>query len=185
MVSRDDDEPVGAPTPSDPDNPPDPDLPSDAAAQPSPDPGPQPPEPDRPEPDRPEATDEERWAGIVADLGSLGALRLPYSPAAGRSGRDWHGTEQIAAAARAGAEAEHFVPPAAPPVLGGDPLLTMAWFAVAGMPVLWLVVLIVWTSAPRVVVHASAAVFVAGLAVLFWRMPHRRDPDDDDTGAVV
>ena len=30
-----------------------------------------------------------------------------------------------------------------------------------------------------------AVVFVLGVGVLVWRMPHRRDPDDDDTGAVV
>ena len=27
--------------------------------------------------------------------------------------------------------------------------------------------------------------FVAGLGVLIWRMPHQRDPDDDGPGAVV
>jgi len=61
----------------------------------------------------------------------------------------------------------------------------MAWFAALGIPVFWLVVGLAWPDAPRVVVHASIVVFVAGIAVLFWRMPHRRDPDDDDTGAVV
>jgi hypothetical protein len=173
MVSRDD-EPVGSSNPE----PTDPDIPSDAAPEPSPD------SPRQSEPDQPAPTEDERWAGIVSELGSLADLRLP-DPATGRSGRDWDGTEQIDAAEQAVDETEHFVPPDAPPVLGGDPLLTMAWFAVAGMPVFWLVVLVVWTSASRVLIQASVVVFFAGLAVLFWRMPHRRDPDDDDTGAVV
>lgn len=176
MVSRDDDESVGSDIPE----PPDPDIPSDAAPEPSPDS----PHQSAPEPDQPPATEDERWADIVADLGNLGDLRLP-DPATARSGRDWDGTEQIDAAEQEVDDQEHFVPPEPPPVLGGDPLLTMAWFAVIGMPVLWLVVLIVWTSAPQVLVRASAVVFFAGLAVLFWRMPHRRDPDDHDTGAVV
>ncbi len=176
MVSRDDDEPVGSSSPE----PPDPDIPSDAVPEPSPDS----PRQSTPEADQPAATEDARWADIVADLGDLASARLP-DPDSARSGRDWDGTEQIDAAEREVDEQEHFVPPEAPPVLGGDPLLTMAWFAVVGMPVFWLVVLIVWTSAPRVLIHASAAVFFAGLAVLFWRMPHRRDPDDDDTGAVV
>jgi hypothetical protein len=26
---------------------------------------------------------------------------------------------------------------------------------------------------------------VLGVGVLLWRMPNRRDPEDDDTGAIV
>jgi len=109
-------------------------------------------------------------------------MRLP-DPATARSGRDWDGTEQIEAAEHEVDEHEHFVPPEPPPVLGGDPLLTLAWFAVAGIPVFWVVVL-AWT-APQMLIYASVVLFLGGLGVLFWRMPHRRDPDDDDTGAVV
>jgi len=46
-------------------------------------------------------------------------------------------------------------------------------------------VLVVWRNAPPALVQAAAGVFVIGVGVLVWRMPHRRDPDDDDTGAVV
>ena len=77
------------------------------------------------------------------------------------------------------------MPPDPGPVLGGDPLLTMAWFAAAGMPIFLLVVLVAWRDAPAALVQAARVVFVIGVAVLVWRMPHRRDPDDDDTGAVV
>ncbi len=105
--------------------------------------------------------------------------------AAGRSGRDWDGTAQIDDAERAVDDHEHYVPPDPGPVLGGDPLLTTAWLAVVGMPILWLVVLIAWRGAPHVVLQASGVVFVLGLGLLLWRMPHRRDSSDDDTGAVV
>lgn len=102
------------------------------------------------------------------------------------SGRDWDATGQMDDAERRVDEAEHFRPPDPGPVLGGDPLLTMAWFAVAGMPVVWLVVLIAWRDAPAVIMQASVVVFVLGLVVLIWRMPHRReDRHDDSDGAVV
>lgn len=103
------------------------------------------------------------------------------------SGRDSDATDQIDDAERRVDEAEHFQPPDPGPVLGGDPLLTMAWFAVGGMPVLWLVVLIAWRDAPPALLQASVAVFLLGLVVLLWRMPHRRGEggDDDSDGAVV
>lgn len=101
------------------------------------------------------------------------------------SGRDWDGTSQYDEAESAADDREHFVPPDPGPVLGGDPLLTMAWFAAAGMPIFLLVVLVAWRDAPAALVQAAAVVFVIGIGVLVWRMPHRRDPDDDDTGAVV
>lgn len=106
-------------------------------------------------------------------------------PARDLAGRDWDGTDQIDEAEQAVDAEEHFVPPDPGPVLGGDPLLTMAWIGAAGMPVFLLVVLIAWRDAPSAIVQAAAVVFVVGVAVLVWRMPHRRDPSDDDTGAVV
>jgi len=106
-------------------------------------------------------------------------------PERGLSGRDWDGTAQYDDAEGAVDEHEHFVPPDPGPVLGGDPLLTMAWFAAAGMPLFLLVVLVAWRDAPAALVQAAAVVFVIGIGVLVWRMPHRRDPDDHDTGAVV
>ncbi|MBO3084175.1 hypothetical protein [Cellulomonas fengjieae] len=101
------------------------------------------------------------------------------------SGRDWDGTSQIDDAEASVDADEHFVPPDPGPVLGGDPLLTMAWCAAAGVPIFLLVVLVAWRDAPVVLVQVAAALFVIGVGVLVWRMPHRRDPDDDDTGAVV
>ncbi len=103
----------------------------------------------------------------------------------GMTGRDWDGTSQYDDAEAAVDAEEHFVPPDPGPVLGGDPLLTMAWLAAAGMPIFLLVVVVAWRSAPQALVQAAAVVFVLGVGVLVWRMPHRRDPDDHDSGAVV
>ena len=80
---------------------------------------------------------------------------------------------------------EHFIPPDPGPVMGGDPLLTMAWMSAAGMPIFLMIVVIAWPTAPQALVAAAAIVFVLGVAVLLWRMPNRRTPGDDDTGAVV
>jgi len=81
---------------------------------------------------------------------------------------------------------EHFEPPDPGPVLGGDPLLTMAWFAAVGMPIFFFILLVAWRDAPTVLVEAAGVVFALGVAVLVWRMPnHRRDDSDDDHGAVV
>jgi hypothetical protein len=64
----------------------------------------------------------------------------------------------------------------------------MAWLAVGGIPLFWLVMVIAWRDAPRTVLLASGVVFLLGLGLLVWRMPHRREPGDDDPdddGAVV
>ncbi|MFI2751896.1 hypothetical protein ACGIF2_00500 [Cellulomonas sp. P22] len=156
----------------------------------------------------PVPTDEERWAAIVAELGELDqgapqgpAVTYPVAPwvsdprvvraandAADEpsvTGRDWDGTRQIDEAEALVDEDEHFVPPDPGPVLGGDPLLTMAWLAAGGMPVLLLVIVIAWQGAPSALIQAAGVVFLLGVGVLVWRMPNRRDDADDDTGAVV
>ena len=120
----------------------------------------------------------------IADRRVVQPAQEPSTPPELR-GRDWDGTSQIDDAEAVVDAEEHFVPPDPGPVLGGDPLLTMAWCAAAGVPVFLLVVLVAWRDAPPVLLQAAAALFVVGVGVLVWRMPHRRDPDDDDTGAVV
>ncbi|MDM7831403.1 hypothetical protein [Cellulomonas edaphi] len=197
-----------APRPDDPDEPalgPDADVPgpedigSSAHAD-----DPATPAPDGPPERAPEVVDDEQWAAIVAQLGEVDSTDAPSRPALdfpvapwvegahvvrpaeqAPAGRDWDGTSQYDDAEAAVDEADSFVPPDPGPVLGGDPLLTMAWFAAAGMPLFLLVVLVAWRDAPAALVQAACAVFVLGVAALVWRMPHRRDPDDDDTGAVV
>ena len=92
--------------------------------------------------------------------------------------RDWDEDED-------GPEA-HFVPADPGPVVGGDPLLTLAWVAVLGPLLLALVVAVAWRSAPVVLLQAAGIVLAAGLGVLVWRMPaHRRIDDGPSDGARV
>lgn len=80
---------------------------------------------------------------------------------------------------------DHFVPPDPGPVLGGDPVLTMAWVVVVAAPLLVVAAMIVWPDAPSWLIQVAGAAFLAAVGVLLWRLPHRRDEDDDDPGAVV
>lgn len=80
---------------------------------------------------------------------------------------------------------EGFVPPDPGPVLGGDPLLTMAWAGFVGAPLGVLIAFIVWWPLPPMLLQLAGAVFVTACAVLVWRMPARQDDDDHDPGAVV
>ncbi len=80
---------------------------------------------------------------------------------------------------------DHFVPPDPGPVLGGNPLLTLAWSAVVGVPTLIVIATIFWRDIPSWLLQVAGAAFLAGVGLLVWRMPHRKDPDDDDSGAVV
>jgi hypothetical protein len=80
---------------------------------------------------------------------------------------------------------EGFQPPEPAPLGGGNPLVTVAWCLAVGGPVLTVLVLVLWPSAPRLVWAGTLLAALAGIAVLVWRMPRRRDPDDHDDGAVV
>ncbi|QCB93409.1 hypothetical protein [Cellulomonas shaoxiangyii] len=157
----------------------------------------------------PATGDDAVWAAIVARLQDVDLAADAESPSSGRvvrpaasdpartpeaaddqpaarlSGRDWDGTSQYDAAEDVVDEAEHFVPPDPGPVLGGEPLLTMAWSAAVGVPLFLLVVVVGWRDAPVLLVRAAVVLFVVAVGVLVWRMPHRRDPSDDDPGAVV
>jgi hypothetical protein len=154
-------------------------------------------------------SDEDVWEGIVARLRDVDGfdatappepqdsskLDFPVAPwvaesrvvrpAPDQSGRDWDGSTQFEESEATVDAEDHFVPPDPGPVMGGDPLLTMAWIAAAGMPIFLLIVLIAWPAAPAALVQAAGVVFVLGVGVLLWRMPNRRDPEDDDTGAIV
>lgn len=156
-----------------------------------------------------EPSDEARWAEIVAELGDLGtdlaaltdgegtstppAVTYPVAPwvsdtRSGRtpspSGRDWDGTDQIDRAEAEVDAAEHFVPPDPGPVLGGNPLLTLAWIGAAGAPILLLVLVTIGQRAPAIIAQVAFGVFAVSVALLVWRMPNHRD-DDDGPGAVV
>ncbi|UKJ65059.1 hypothetical protein H1Q78_06835 [Cellulosimicrobium cellulans] len=108
---------------------------------------------------------------------------VPVAPWVRTSGpRDWPTTPEVEDLEEA---ESHFVPPDPPLVLGRDPLLTMAWALVVGVPILLLVVLVVVRPYPVIVAQVGGGAFLAGLAILLWRMPHRRDDVDEGPGAVV
>jgi len=79
---------------------------------------------------------------------------------------------------------DHFQPPDPGPVLGGDPLLTMAWAVAIGVPLLLLAAVVVWQAVPALVLQVGGVAFVAAVGLLVWRMPHR-DDEDRGPGAVV
>ena len=162
-------------------------------------------DPPAPHPDpAPAPGDDEVWASLVARLSDVDTDPEPPperrvlrratdddvpgppddAPAVVPVGRDWDGTSQYDTAEDAVDDLEHFVPADPGPVLGGDPLLTLAWCAAAGVPLFMLVVVVAWQDAPTILVRTAAVVFVVAVAVLVWRMPQRREPSDDD-GAVV
>lgn len=148
-----------------PDGPEAPDAGSPATPRPGHDAGSEDQGPGTERPDVPPDDVDRRWAQIVT--------QLQGDP------RAWAPDPDVE-------EAEsHFEPPDPGPVLGGDPLLTMAWGAVIGVPVLLMVAVVAWRDIPMVVLQAAGVGFLAGLGVLLWRMPHRRDEEDDDPGAVV
>jgi hypothetical protein len=148
---------------------------------------------------------EARWADIVADLSDVSAAAesavadadsreapgaprdlhdaFPVAPWVQAPGpRDWPATPEVEDLEEA---ESHFTPPDPEVGIGRDPLLTMAWGLVAGVPILLLVGMVLLRPFPTVVAQIAGGLFVAGLGVLLWRMPHRREDDDAGPGAVV
>ncbi|HLS03901.1 MAG TPA: hypothetical protein VK030_03985 [Actinomycetales bacterium] len=78
-----------------------------------------------------------------------------------------------------------FVPPDPGPIMDGDPLLTLAWIGAVGGPFILFILALFWRSAPSLLFWIAGALALAGLAILVWRMPHTRDPEDFDDGARV
>lgn len=128
---------------------------------------------------------QEKWSEIVVRLGDVEAAakgaptpRAPSGPPRAR----------VVRAARED-EDDLVLPgdfvPEDPPPLRGDPLARLAWLGFVGGPVALLVLLVAWRGAPLVLPLLCGLAFIGGGAVLMWRMPARRDPFDNDDGAVV
>ncbi|MFD7024534.1 hypothetical protein [Promicromonospora sukumoe] len=131
------------------------------------------------------SADADARAGSRADSGTGPDAGSRATPPSGP--RDWPLSPDTEALEEADS---HFTPPEPPALLSRDPLLTMAWSFVVGVPVLAVVGMIVSAAVPAISIPPLAGqiglgLFVAGLGVLIWRMPHQRDPDDDGPGAVV
>ncbi|MGC0250857.1 hypothetical protein [Pseudactinotalea sp. Z1748] len=77
-----------------------------------------------------------------------------------------------------------FAAPDPGPVLGAPTRNTLPWVGAIGGPIVMLLMLVLWPSAPPAAYLTAMGVTMAGLLTLWWRLPvHRRDDDDD--GAVV
>ncbi len=126
---------------------------------------------------------EARWQEIVAELGGQESLR-PGEPIGGAPADQPSGPRTWAPDPAAEEAEDHYEPPEPDRILGGDPLLTMAWTAVVGAAVLLLLAAVVWRTMPSLLVRGAGVAFLAGVGLLLWRMPHHRD-DDDGPGAVV
>jgi hypothetical protein len=148
-----------------------------------------------------DVSDDERPDGVDPDVREAGGpdtgpdadaddlAATPSAPGARvvRGPRDWPTTPEVEELEDA---ETHFTPPEPEPVLSRDPLLTLSWALVVGVPLLAIVLMIVVAAVPGLHLPswlgpAGAGAFAVGLAALVWRMPHQRDPDDPGSGAVV
>lgn len=80
---------------------------------------------------------------------------------------------------------DHFEPPDAPPVLDGNPILVLSWIGLIGGLTLVFGWAMFGAAFPAWLARAGLVAIVAGVAGLIWKMPHDRDPDQDDDGAQV
>lgn len=80
---------------------------------------------------------------------------------------------------------EHFVPEPPPPLPKLDPLAKGAWLALFGGPGYLLLATALGWSIPGVAVFCAVAAFVAGVALLVFRLNDSDRDDSDDDGAVV
>ena len=80
---------------------------------------------------------------------------------------------------------EHFVPPPPPPLPKLDPLTKGAWAALFGGPGYLLVATAAGWTMPGIAVFCAVAAFVAGVALLVFRLSDSDRDDSDDDGAVV
>ncbi|MBE7700598.1 hypothetical protein H9623_09800 [Oerskovia sp. Sa1BUA8] len=134
------------------------------------------------------AADPAHGTGPDADRGSATGPRdlhetFPVAPwVQGPGPRDWPATPEVEELEDA---ESHFTPPDPDIGMGRDPLMTMAWGLVVGVPILLLVGMVVLRPFPTIVAQVAGGLFLVGLAVLLWRMPHRREDDHSGPGAVV
>lgn len=74
---------------------------------------------------------------------------------------------------------EGFVPEDPPALGSGNPLLTLAWIAAAGAPLMLLVLAIFWRRAPMPLWIGLCVVALAAGGFLFARLPRFRHEGDD------
>jgi len=157
------------------------------------------PPPEEPRGSGPSGQDDDAvWEDLVArlqatDSGDESPLPEPGGPAAGFSAFDPLGLSSPAAAPAPGngprdyatdpeveEELDRFVPEDPGALSESDPRLVLAWAGAAGSPLLIVLLLIFWRSAPQPVWWVLILGFAAGVGYLLWQLPHRSDDDYDD-----
>lgn len=135
-----------------------------------------------------------RWAELTASLGELhmpgpdtadGPLPLaapaPAPPPPGP--RDYSPGPEGDDEDDPASGIDGFVPPEPEPLTHADPALTLGWVATVGSVLVGIVLAVVWHPLPGGVLGGLGLVLLAGVVLLLWRMPDRRDDHSD--GAVV
>lgn len=79
---------------------------------------------------------------------------------------------------------EHYVPPDPPPLPRGSWRTWLPWVGVLGVPLFFVVVVVLRPSLPSEVVLVAVLGFVAGFLTLVLRLPDHRDDDGDDGARV-
>lgn len=77
-------------------------------------------------------------------------------------------------------ELDSFVPEDPGTLSESDPRLVLAWAGAAGSPLLIVLLLIFWRSAPQPVWWILILGFATGVGYLLWQLPHRNEDDYDD-----
>jgi len=133
---------------------------------------------------------DRRFAELVNGLGPEPGPPEPDSPAAGAPSSDLAREDDPGPTlggprdyAPPDEPDQGFQPPEPAPLGTADPIRLLAWTGAIAGPILLLLVVLVWPSAPALVWLTLLTVTVAGWGVAFARLPRSRDDDDD--GAVV
>ncbi|MFC5382260.1 hypothetical protein [Aquipuribacter nitratireducens] len=148
--------------------------------------------------------DDPRWRAAAADLEALDLVRdeeppedAPAPPPRGVPQPPFGPRFETAAERHAridreveravhGPDGAHFVPPVPPPLPRPVGLANRAaWTSVLVGPLLLLLCALFWDSVPAWVLGTLVVAVVAGFTYLVWRLPHSRDRDDPDDGAIV
>jgi hypothetical protein len=112
--------------------------------------------------------DEAEWLDLVARLESTDSELVPEP-----GPRDHTAPE----------DDEGFVPPEPAPLGAGEPLVVLAWLAVAGGPVGLRFIAMFWRGVPMAAVLGIIVLVIAAAGYLVSRLPSDRDGYDD--GAKV
>ena len=115
------------------------------------------------------------WAEPASQAAPRPEPRFPTAPGVRPLGpRDHPATDDVVDLED---DQSHYEPPEPPPLLGGDPLLTLGWIAVLLAMLSLLATVFGPKPTPTLWLQVTGGVLLLGVTVLLWRMPHRRDPD--------